>query len=322
MSPKLNITALTFLLPITTQAEIIVVGFDETTPPPGELGGYAMLPFPPDDRPLFEDVTSVPGPTGDVLFDRPLNHRRVGTGWAIWGHGYDGDLYFTMGEMELALTLPLGTGAFIVYASSNCWSDITATANDGTSLTQYTYWSEGADGWGFYTTGEPALTSISFSAEGCDFAIGEFSIAEVPEPTGLSLLAAGGLTLLLRRRGGSRRSRPAWARHDLRPKPPPPLPLGCESRWWALASAGARARAEPTSRRVGLILARSSGKKGERLAWRLLSRSAVDSYTGPAVLHIKGGPRRYENELACKCLDGGGGRGLVRPGARPTLRQR
>ena len=223
MSPKLSITARTLLLPIATQAEIIVVGFGESAPPPG-LGGYAMLPFPADDRPLLEDVTSVPGPTGDVLFDRPLSHRRVGTGWAIWGHGYDGDLYYTMGEMELALTLPLETGAFIVYASSNCWSYITATADDGTSLMQYTYWADGAVGWGFYTTGEPALTSIAFKATGCDFAIGEFLIAEVPEPTGLSLLAVGGLTLL-RRRGRPQRSRPASARHDVRPAPRRPCNL-------------------------------------------------------------------------------------------------
>ena len=136
--------ALVLMLSGVARAEIVVTALDEWSPPPETLGDYVMQPFPPDDRPLFEDVTSVPGPTGDVLFDRPLNHRRVGSGWSIWGHGYDGDLYYTMGEMELALTLPLDTGAFIVYASSNCWSYITATADDGTSLMQYTYWSDGA----------------------------------------------------------------------------------------------------------------------------------------------------------------------------------
>ena len=182
------------------QAEIMVVGFDETTAPPGELGGYGMRSFPADLRPVIQDVTFVPGPTGDVLFDRPLSHRRVGVGWLIWGHGYDGDLYFTNGALEVELTLPTDTGAFIVYASSNCWSDITVTANDGTSLTQYTYFSDGAVGWGFWTTGDPKITSLSFSAYGCDFAIGEFLIAEVPEPSGLTLFAVGGLGLLCRRR--------------------------------------------------------------------------------------------------------------------------
>jgi hypothetical protein len=198
MSNTLKIAAILVAVPIATQAEIVGVALGRRAPP-AELGGYEMIPFPADERPLYDDVTSVSGPIGDILFDRPVNHRRLGAGWHIWGHGYEGDVYHTNGWAEVTLMLPPGTGSFIVYASStNDWDEFTATATDGTSVSQLALYYDG-HGFGFYTDQADELTSITITAI-YDFAVGEFLIAPIPEPGTLPFLALAGL-LTARRRG-------------------------------------------------------------------------------------------------------------------------
>jgi hypothetical protein len=198
MSRLAKVVAVLFALPVAVQAEITGVALG-TAAPPAELGGYTMIPFPPDERTLLEDVTWVSGPTGDIEFDIPMSHRRIGHGWSTWSHGYRGDVYYTYSAREVTLALPPGTGAFMLYAELNYGQgDMIATANDGTSVTQYAYWSYGAVGFGFYTDGSTDLTSITVSTYR-DFAVGEFSTAAIPEPGTLGLFVFGGLALMRRR---------------------------------------------------------------------------------------------------------------------------
>jgi hypothetical protein len=161
--------------------------------PPATLGGYAMTPFPLDTRTLFPDVTSVPSPLGgNVVFSQPMSHRRIGIGWATWSHGYTGDVYYSNGSTSVGLTLPADTTAFILYAQPNPFARhlITATAQDGTSVTQNPDGASGASAYGFHVEGAGTITNIHVAVAGAAFAIGEFSIA-VPEPTSLALLVLG-----------------------------------------------------------------------------------------------------------------------------------
>src|SRR5260221_14685798 len=62
-----------------------------TNAPPATPGPYAMSPFRLDARPLYDFVTGVAGPTGNVAFSPELQHVRVSDGWNTWSHGYAGD---------------------------------------------------------------------------------------------------------------------------------------------------------------------------------------------------------------------------------------
>lgn len=187
MPRVLEIALIVWTMPLVCQAEIVGVALGQD-PPPSELGVHEMLPFPPDDRPLYDEELAASGPTGFLFWDRPLSHRRIGEGWATWSHGYTGDIYYTMGAVEVELWLPSATAAFIVYVEPNGGGgDYTVTANDGTSVTQWTYWAAEAAGFGFYVDGEPSpLTTLTVSGpdEWHDFAIGEFLVARRPYELG------------------------------------------------------------------------------------------------------------------------------------------
>ncbi len=175
-------------------AEIIGVA-GGANPPPPSLGGYEMTPFEWDDRPLYEPVTDVPSPLGgQVDFSVPLLHKRIGYGWATWGHGYEGDVYETY-EGEVTLYLPENTYAFYAYAEQYLTQpmEITATADDGTSITQV-HESQGALMFGFYVdelTSDP-IEHITMSCYGAQYIIiGEFGIA-IPGPgAALALFGIG-----------------------------------------------------------------------------------------------------------------------------------
>jgi len=175
-----------------------------TGAPPTTLGGYSMTPFANDGRPLFSNVNDVPSPlTGQVGFSIPMDHLKVGGGWSTWSHGYTGDVYFTNGATSVTMLLPANTGAFYFYAEPDPFAvfNITATANDGTTLTIPVNGSGGANGWGFFTNGG-SLTSITVSSN-VGFAVGEFGIAAAPEPATLAvfgLMAVGGLGYVRRRK--------------------------------------------------------------------------------------------------------------------------
>jgi GDSL-like lipase/acylhydrolase family protein len=150
-----------------------------TGPPPTSLGGHPVTPFGPDPTGLFEDVYAVTGPSGDILFESPMQHLQIGNGWATWSNGYTGDVYWTEGADTASIDLPSGTTAFYLYAEPNPFAvyNVTATAEDGSSqsatLPVDGYF--GAEFFGFYTTGTEKIARVTISSN-VDFSIGEFGI--------------------------------------------------------------------------------------------------------------------------------------------------
>ncbi len=150
-----------------------------TDGPPATLGGYDVIPFMPDPRGTYEDVTWVNAPGGGaIFFDELLSLRRIGDGWATWSHDYAGEVYYNE-TTEVTVTLPAGTYAFYLYAEPDPFSPIQflVRANDGTEASETVNGSAGAQFFGFYScNGSVMLTSVTVSAA-TDFAIGEFGIA-------------------------------------------------------------------------------------------------------------------------------------------------
>ncbi len=196
------------VLATAAAAPAAITGLAGGTAAPGAmLGPYTMTPFDLDGRPLYSAVPSVDSPLGgSVDFSDPLEHRRIGSGWLTWSHGYLGDVYYTNGLSTITMALPDQTVAFYFYAEPNPLSlyTIVATAQDGTELVQGINGDGGAAYYGFYGTPGSYIDNITVSAsQPIDFAIGEFGIARaaVPAPAGILLTVLGaGLVGHLRRR--------------------------------------------------------------------------------------------------------------------------
>ena len=165
--------------------------------PGATLGPYTMTPFGADERPLYTSVTSVNSPLGgSVDFSIPLEHFRVGDGWATWSHGYLGDVYYTNGASDLTMVLPDQTMAFYFYAEPDPFAEYTivATAQDGTQVIQGVNGYAEAAYYGFYGTGGSYIRSITVTIpQPITFGIGEFGIASatVPAPAGIGLAVLG-----------------------------------------------------------------------------------------------------------------------------------
>jgi hypothetical protein len=153
-------------------------GTPGTAAPPATLGPYSMVPFALDTRDLFTDVTTVPGPTGDLTFSTGANHRQIGSGWATWSHSYAGDVYYHGGN-EFTITLPAGTMAFYLYVESDSFAEhyFTVTSAGVSSGSVAVLGNAGATYFGFYSVGTP-LSSVTVRMDsGNGFSIGEFGIA-------------------------------------------------------------------------------------------------------------------------------------------------
>ncbi|HVK40077.1 MAG TPA: hypothetical protein VNA88_16215 [Candidatus Kapabacteria bacterium] len=190
MTKLLTTLAALALSATTLSANVYFDGSTGTSAPPATLGGYTMTAFDDDTRDLFDDVSSVAGPTGDVGFSPDLNHRSIGSGWATWSHGYTGDVYSTNGT-SVTLTLPAGTRAFQFYAEPNSFATWTmeAISSDGTSSGEIEVTgAAGAQYFGFYADGSDVIEEIVVTAESgaLGFAIGEFAIYTCP-PVELSI---------------------------------------------------------------------------------------------------------------------------------------
>ncbi len=190
--------AITLLFTQAASAEVIGVIGGTDTPAP-TLGPYQMTPFPHDQRPLGDFVTSVPSPLGGELgFSIPIYHLRIGEGWGTWSHGYTGDVYYTNFQSEVTIELPGGTRAFYFYVEPTVvgGASFIATADDGTSVEQFVAGSYGASYFGFFVDdpNDPPIESITVVIySSSDFAIGEFGIsAGAPAPISCRVLDSTG----------------------------------------------------------------------------------------------------------------------------------
>eukprot|EP00824_Muranothrix_gubernata_P023898 TRINITY_DN66_c0_g1_i2.p1 TRINITY_DN66_c0_g1~~TRINITY_DN66_c0_g1_i2.p1 ORF type:complete len:436 (+),score=92.62 TRINITY_DN66_c0_g1_i2:57-1364(+) len=137
--------------------------------------GYSMVEF--VDTIIDPDfVTDNLGFT--ISFSVSMGHRTIGSGWATWSHGYTGDVYFSNSASTVTATLPPNVKAFGLYVESNVFDtfSITATANDGASVTEDVNGSGGAALFMFYGEGSARIESVEVevpsAADG--FAWGEF----------------------------------------------------------------------------------------------------------------------------------------------------
>jgi len=168
---------------------IFFTGFPGTNAPPPTLGPYTMQAFGTDARTLGNSVTTVPTPIGSsISFSPALDHYQVPHGgWATWSNLYTESVYgLYSGLPSVTITLPSGTGAFYFYVESDAFAiiDFTAKAQNWTSSGSIPVnGNAGAKYFGFYTTGQTALTSITVTSPSDAFAVGEFGIAAAP-PTG------------------------------------------------------------------------------------------------------------------------------------------
>ena len=164
-------------------------GSPSTAAPPATLGPYTMTPFGEDGRAVFESVTTVPGPTGDLSFSRVASHRMIGSGWATWSHGYTGSVYFVEADYgvesadsgsQLTITLPPNTLAFYLYVEPNNFgeSPFTVEADGASSGEVLVVGNAGAKYFGFYSLTDPIHSvTVSTVAGAGGFAVGEFGIA-------------------------------------------------------------------------------------------------------------------------------------------------
>ncbi|MBP9025393.1 MAG: hypothetical protein KBH81_04505, partial [Phycisphaerae bacterium] len=158
-----------------------------TAAPPPDLCGQEMTPFPPDPRPTGTNVTDLPAPCsapGAVIgFDIPMGHRRIGSGWVSWSHGYTGDLYYTNGATSITMTMPAGTLAAYFYVEPNPFAEHTfeVTLNGSYVCSQFT--AHGSAGAAYVgVCGSPVETVTVTCTSGVDFAVGEFGIKCVDVP--------------------------------------------------------------------------------------------------------------------------------------------
>ena len=175
-----------------------IVGVSQgTAAPPATLGSFPLIPWGLDGQPdLVDTTTALGGPGGlSLLFSLPASKRTVGVSWATWSNGYTGSVYWPNGATDLLMVLSSPVDAFMFYAEPDPFAvyEITATAQDGTFITQSVDGNGGAAGFGFYGTGGDKIVSIEVSSQ-ADFAVGEFSSTAgtgVPEPSSLLLLGFG-----------------------------------------------------------------------------------------------------------------------------------
>jgi hypothetical protein len=152
-----------------------------TAAPPPDLCGATMIPFEPDPRPLYADVTSLPTPftiPGEIGLSSPFNHRRIGSGWMSWSHGYTGDVYYSNGAISVTLTMPIGASAVYFYVEPNPFAQHTfELLVNGTYLSD-PFTAHGSAGAAYVgVCGNPVATIVLTCISGVDFAIGEFGIS-------------------------------------------------------------------------------------------------------------------------------------------------
>jgi hypothetical protein len=165
--------------------------------PPATLGGYAMTAFGADPAGDVTNVTSAPGPTGDVTFDTDATHFSHASALSGgWSNSYNGDVYavgLPTSTDTMVMTLPAGTRAFYFYAEGNACTtqNVTATSQDGAtsgpvSITTDCSGPSEAPYFGFYSTAADPIDTITVtndSGSGYGTIVAEFGIASAGDAT-------------------------------------------------------------------------------------------------------------------------------------------
>jgi len=126
------------------------------------------------------DLSTHPAPClvpSEIGFSPAVSHRRIGSGWMSWSHGYTGDVYYTNGASSITLTMPAGTVAVYFYVQPSPFAEHTfqVLVNETHLSEQFTaHGSAGAVGFG--VCANPLHTVVVSCTSGADFAIGEFGI--------------------------------------------------------------------------------------------------------------------------------------------------
>jgi hypothetical protein len=143
--------------------------------------GYTMSEVTDSGLGGYQEVSSLSSPNGNITFSPTVYSAFVPSEWATWSNNYTGEVYWNQTQ-TLTIGLP-NLSAFDFYAEPNPFDffNITATAQDGTSITQSVSGDAGAKYYGFYATNGNSLQSITISSS-ADFAVGQFRAAPVPEP--------------------------------------------------------------------------------------------------------------------------------------------
>ncbi|MCL2491167.1 MAG: hypothetical protein FWE87_00190 [Coriobacteriia bacterium] len=143
--------------------------------------------------PGFEDeevVSVLPSFAGDITFvtngESHVEARFVPDSWATWSQGYTG-LVFYVRDDTVTLELPEGITAFLIYVEPNEIDlyNFYVQANDGTVYSEGVEGDYGAAGFGFYTTGDLTIESVTITTTDEDFAFGQIylGIEEAPPVT-------------------------------------------------------------------------------------------------------------------------------------------
>jgi len=175
--------------------------------PPSQAGPLKLVTFDPDLRPEFDLVTGVASPLGgNVGFDQDLEHVIVPYSWGSWSHDYEGDAYaLGTASFELVISLPAGTGAFAFYAepATFIFESFSVQETNSAELLESIEGDGGAAGFLFKSGANSELNQITIRSS-APFAVGEFSIAAVPEGSthsaAVTLAGLAGLLTWRRRR--------------------------------------------------------------------------------------------------------------------------
>ena len=189
---------------IACAAPATIIGFVGDTTLEG--GWYAFEDtFDVDMTPIihggepYETVTHIDygfgGESGTIHFP-PHSLRHIGSGWAHWSHGYEGEVFYSNGAVAVTYTFEGdAVGAFDAYLSPN-WEPngyvVTAHGSEGGEATvEFEMLGiQEATHFGFFATGE-AIVAVKVMGSK-DYAIGEWRVG-VPAPATAALLSIAGL---------------------------------------------------------------------------------------------------------------------------------
>jgi len=152
-----------------------------TSAPPPTLGGYPMTPVPYPGAPACTALMPpLPTPGAGGIDITPVSGQRcIGAGWAMWSHGYTGDVYYTGGETTQTITPPPGTSALYFYVEPNPIFDHIRSypfevVADGVSSGTFTaHGSAGASYVGVYDSCGGGISNVQVNSS-VDFATGEY----------------------------------------------------------------------------------------------------------------------------------------------------